>query len=62
VFTVALSPHEVGNSSTQLLCTKYSSEVRFQVLTAASVRVTVIWDTAPCSFVEVDDVLELPPT
>jgi hypothetical protein len=27
---------------------------RFQVLTAASVKFAVFWDTAPCSLVEVD--------
>jgi hypothetical protein len=28
--------------------------VRYQVLTAASVKVTVFWDIAPCSLVEID--------
>jgi hypothetical protein len=28
--------------------------VRFQVLTAASTKVTVFWDVAPCSLVEND--------
>jgi hypothetical protein len=28
--------------------------VRFQVLTAASMNITVFWDIAPCSLVEVD--------
>jgi hypothetical protein len=28
--------------------------VRFQVLTAASMKVTAFWDIAPCSLVEVD--------
>jgi hypothetical protein len=28
--------------------------VRFQVLTAASTKVTVFWDVAPCSLVEID--------
>jgi hypothetical protein len=27
--------------------------VRFQVLTAASMKITVFWDVAPCSLVEV---------
>jgi hypothetical protein len=28
--------------------------MRFQVLTAASMKSTVLWDIAPCSLVEVD--------
>jgi hypothetical protein len=28
--------------------------VRFQVLTAASMKFSVFWDVAPCSHVEVD--------
>jgi hypothetical protein len=28
--------------------------VRFQVLTAASVKIRVFWDVAPCSHIEVD--------
>jgi hypothetical protein len=28
--------------------------VRFQVLTAASMKVTVSWDVAPCSLAEID--------
>jgi hypothetical protein len=28
--------------------------VRFQVLTAASMKTTAVWDTAPCSLVEAD--------
>jgi hypothetical protein len=27
--------------------------VRFQVLTAASMKITIFWDVAPCSLVEV---------
>jgi hypothetical protein len=30
--------------------------VRFQVLTAASMKMTIFWDIAPCSLVEVTDV------
>jgi hypothetical protein len=29
-------------------------DVRFQVLTAASMKVTVVWDVAPCSLVDID--------
>jgi hypothetical protein len=34
---------------------KYANliRVRFQVLTAASMKMTVFWDIAPCSLVEV---------
>jgi hypothetical protein len=28
--------------------------VRFQVLTAASMKMTVFWDVAPCSLLEID--------
>jgi hypothetical protein len=28
--------------------------VRFQVLTAASMKMTVFWDVAPCSMVDTD--------
>jgi hypothetical protein len=28
--------------------------VRFQVLTAACMKIAALWDIAPCSFVEVD--------
>jgi hypothetical protein len=28
--------------------------VRFQVLTAASMKMTLFWDVAPCSLVEID--------
>jgi hypothetical protein len=28
--------------------------LRFPVLTAASVKMTAVWDIAPCNFVEVD--------
>jgi hypothetical protein len=30
-----------------------SPEMRFQVLTAASMKMTVVWDVAPCSLVEI---------
>jgi hypothetical protein len=33
--------------------------VRFQVLTAASVRFRVLWVVAPCSHDEVDDVSDV---
>jgi hypothetical protein len=33
--------------------------VRFQVLTATSMKITVFWDVAPCSLVEIDLVSEV---
>jgi hypothetical protein len=33
---------------------KVPFSVRFQVLTAASMRIRAFWDVAPCSLVEVD--------
>jgi hypothetical protein len=32
--------------------------VEIQVLTTSNIKITALWDVAPCSFVEVDDVLE----
>jgi hypothetical protein len=32
---------------------------RFQVLTAASMKMAVIWDVAPCSLIEVTKFLEV---
>jgi hypothetical protein len=32
---------------------KWRSHVRFQVLTAWSMKIVVFWDVAPCSLVEV---------
>jgi hypothetical protein len=34
--------------------TEFLNNVRFQVLTAASTKMTAFWDIAPCSLVEVD--------
>jgi hypothetical protein len=31
-----------------------SKYVRFQVLTAANMKMTVFWDITPCSLVEID--------
>jgi hypothetical protein len=33
--------------------------VRFQVLTATSMKTAVFWDVAPCSLVDIDDVSEV---
>jgi hypothetical protein len=33
--------------------------VRFQVLTAAGMKMTVFWDVAPCSLVKINDFLEV---
>jgi hypothetical protein len=35
------------------------SHVRFQVLTAASMKITALWYTAPCSLVEADQRREI---
>jgi hypothetical protein len=39
-----------------LLCgkSKLKKTVRFQVLTAASMKMTAFWDITPCSVVELD--------
>jgi hypothetical protein len=37
-----------------------SSEVGFEVLTAARMKVAVFWVVAPCNLVEVTDVSEVP--
>jgi hypothetical protein len=33
---------------------QYSDYVRFRFLTAASIKITVFWDVAPCSMLEID--------
>jgi hypothetical protein len=35
-------------------CNTFTFYVRFQVLTASSIKLRVIWNVAPCSHVEVD--------
>jgi hypothetical protein len=36
------------------VCTTHGCHMRFQVLTAASIKMTALWNVAPCSLVEVD--------
>jgi hypothetical protein len=37
----------------------FRQNVGFQILTAASMKMTVLWNIAPCSFVEVTDISEM---
>jgi hypothetical protein len=37
-----------------LICPTTLNNMRFQVLTAASMKMTAFWDIVPCSLVEVD--------
>jgi hypothetical protein len=38
-----------------IICKRCHTDVRLQVLTAASMKFRVSWDVVPCSHVEVDD-------
>jgi hypothetical protein len=56
-----------GNAEKSCPCTDIRSRINFvifQVLTAASVKMTAFWDITPCSFVEIDRRLRgvLPPS
>jgi hypothetical protein len=53
--TVCYDGSHIARSSCNITkCCEILSNVRFQVLTAASMKVRVLWDVAPCSRVEVD--------
>jgi hypothetical protein len=54
VTSFLLSPNILRTCSYERLFHSHTNQIKFQVLTAASMKFRVFWDVASCSLIEVD--------